>query len=83
MHMPDSPQLVLAAFPTWPYDPEESQEPPCCLHAGRGLGNLIPQLSNNYSPGLPPAEVMEKKKKGSELHQTVHFLLLQRSLEMP
>lgn len=54
----------LAAFPTWPYDPEELQEPPCCLHTGPELENLIPQLWDNCSPGLPPADVMEEKKGG-------------------
>lgn len=62
MHMPVSPKLILAAFPTWPYDPEELQEPPCCLHTGPELRNLIPQLFDNYSSSVPPAEVMEQTK---------------------
>lgn len=59
MHKPDVPDLILAAFLTCPHDLEESQEPPFCLHTGPELGNLIPQLRDNCSPGLPPAEVME------------------------
>lgn len=61
MRMPDTPQLILAAFLTWPYDPEESQKSPCCLHTGPELGNLIPLLGDNCNPGLPPAEVREQK----------------------
>lgn len=38
MNMPGAPKLILAVFLPWPYDPEESQEPPPphthtrCLH---------------------------------------------------
>lgn len=67
MHMPGAPKLILAAFLTWPYDPEESQEPPCCLHTEPELGNLIPQLEHNCSPGIPPAEAREQERLRSPL----------------
>lgn len=65
MHMPGAPKLILAAFLTWPYDPEESQEPPCCLHTEPELGNLI--LSWSIIAALAHHLLRLGSKKGSEV----------------
>lgn len=65
MNMPGAPKLILAAFLPWPYDPEESQEPPHPPTPAASTQNQSWEISA-LSSGIIAALVYHLQRLGSK-----------------